>query len=37
MHPVPPVLCLTATAKPDVMAEIVDYFQEGARHRAEGL
>ena len=24
---VPPVLCLTATAKPDVMAEIVDYFQ----------
>ena len=26
--PVPPVLCLTATAKPDVMAEIVDYFQE---------
>ncbi len=26
--PVPPVLCLTATAKPDVMAEVVDYFQE---------
>ncbi len=26
--PVPPVLCLTATAKPDVMAEIVDYFQK---------
>ena len=26
--PVPPVLCLTATAKPDVMAEIVNYFQE---------
>ena len=26
--PVPPVLCLTATAKPDVMAEIVDYFRE---------
>ena len=25
--PVPPVLCLTATAKPDVMAEIVDYFR----------
>ena len=25
--PAPPVLCLTATAKPDVMAEIVDYFQ----------
>ena len=25
---VPPVLCLTATAKPDVMAEIVDYFQQ---------
>ena len=26
--PVPPVLCLTATAKPDVKAEITDYFQE---------
>ena len=26
--PTPPVLCLTATAKPDVMAEIVDYFQK---------
>ncbi len=26
--PVPPLLCLTATAKPDVMAEIVDYFQQ---------
>ena len=26
-EPVPPVLCLTATAKLDVMAEIVDYFQ----------
>ena len=26
-EPVPPVLCLTATAKPDVIAEIVDYFQ----------
>ncbi len=26
-EPVPPVLCLTATAKPDVQAEIVDYFQ----------
>ncbi len=25
--PVPPLLCLTATAKPDVKAEIVDYFQ----------
>ena len=25
---VPPVLCLTATAKPDVKAEIVDYFRE---------
>ena len=25
--PVPPVLCLTATAKPDVMVEIVDYFR----------
>ena len=27
-EPVPPVLCLTATAKPDVVAEIVDYFQK---------
>ena len=27
-EPPPPVLCLTATAKPDVMDEIVDYFQE---------
>ena len=27
-EPVPPVLCLTATAKPDVIAEIVDYFQK---------
>ena len=26
--PVPPVLCLTATAKPDVKAEITDYFKE---------
>ena len=26
--PVPPVLCLTATAKPDVMEEIKDYFQK---------
>ena len=26
--PVPPVLCLTATAKPDVKAEIVDYFHD---------
>ncbi|MCY3783490.1 MAG: RecQ family ATP-dependent DNA helicase [Chloroflexi bacterium] len=26
--PVPPVLCLTATAKPDVKTEIVDYFQQ---------
>ena len=26
--PAPPVLCLTATAKPDVKADIVDYFQE---------
>ena len=24
--PVPPVLCLTATAKPDVKAEVLDYF-----------
>ena len=27
-EPVPPVLCLTATAKPDVKAEIVRYFRE---------
>ena len=27
-EPVPPVLCLTATAKPDVKAEVVDYFQQ---------
>ncbi len=27
-EPVPPVLCLTATAKPDVKAEIVSYFKE---------
>ena len=26
--PVPPVLCLTATAKPDVKTDIVEYFQE---------
>ena len=26
-EPVPPVLCLTATAKPEVIDEIVDYFQ----------
>ncbi len=26
--PVPPVLCLTATAKPDVKADIVAYFQQ---------
>jgi len=25
---IPPVLCLTATAKPDVKSEIVDYFRE---------
>ena len=25
--PLPPVLCLTATAKPDVVADIVDYFR----------
>ena len=25
---VPPVLCLTATAKPDVMSDIVDYFSD---------
>ena len=27
-EPPPPVLCLTATAKPDVVSEIVDYFQK---------
>ena len=27
-QPMPPVLCLTATAKPDVKAEIVDYFRD---------
>ena len=26
--PTPPVLCLTATAKPDVKAEIIEYFRE---------
>ena len=27
-EPIPPVLCLTATAKPDVKAEVVSYFKE---------
>ena len=27
-EPVPPVLCLTATAKPDVMRDILDYFSD---------
>ena len=27
-EPSPPVLCLTATAKPDVMTDILDYFQK---------
>ena len=27
-EPVPPVLCLTATAKPDVKSEITEYFRE---------
>ena len=27
-EPVPPILCLTATAKPDVKSEIVEYFSE---------
>ena len=27
-EPSPPVLCLTATAKPDVVTDIVDYFQK---------
>ena len=27
-QPIPPVLCLTATAKPDVKTEIVDYFSD---------
>ena len=26
--PVPPVLCLTATAKPDVVSDVVDYFSD---------
>ena len=26
-EPIPPVLCLTATAKPDVKQEIIDYFK----------
>ena len=29
-EPIPPVLCLTATAKPDVIEEITAYFQEKA-------
>ena len=35
--PPPPVLCLTATAKPDVKAEIIEYFQGGAGHRSQGV
>ena len=31
---VPPVLCLTATAKPDVVADILVHFRDQARHRA---
>ena len=27
-EPIPPVLCLTATAKPDVMADIANHFRE---------
>ena len=27
-EPIPPVLCLTATAKPDVKTDIIEYFQE---------
>ena len=27
-NPIPPVLCLTATAKPDVVAEMKQYFQD---------
>ena len=34
---VPPVLCLTATAKPDVKEEIVAYFRQSPRHRDEGV
>ena len=30
-EPPPPVMCLTATAKPDVISEIVDYFQKELR------
>ena len=34
-EPIPPVLCLTATAKPDVKDEIIEYFHDelGARLR----
>ena len=27
-EPVPPIMCLTATAKPDVKSEIFEYFRE---------
>ena len=35
--PVPPVLCLTATAKPDVTADIAAPLSGQAQHRVEGL
>ena len=35
--PVPPVLCLTATAKPDVTADIARPLSGQTRHRVEGL
>ena len=36
-EPVPPVLCLTATAKPDVIAEIADYFKDEIGIHIESL
>ena len=36
-NPTPPVLCLTATAKPDVKQEIVDYFREYLQIEVETL
>ena len=36
-EPPPPVICLTATAKPDVVSEIVAYFQKELRHPTEDI
>ena len=30
--PVPPIMCLTATAKPDVTADVIEHFPRPARH-----